>query len=76
MKVAVFFFFFPAMQQHFSDFDVSPADTVQMQSVSHRVWGGAGVQPRWIQGDSRHGWCRQEETYLFINIRLDYEEIV
>ena len=27
--------------QHFSNFDLSPADTVQMQSVSHKVWGGA-----------------------------------
>ena len=36
----------------------------------------AGVQPRWIQGDSKERRIGEEKTYLFINIRLDYEEIV
>ena len=30
----------------------------------------AGIQPGWIQGNSKRGQRRQEETYLFINIRI------
>ena len=37
---------------------------------------GAGVQPRWIQGIRSRDGIGMRKTYLFINIRLDLEEIV
>ena len=37
---------------------------------------GAGVQPQWIQGIRSRDSVGEGKTYLFINIRLDYEEIV
>ena len=37
---------------------------------NHSLSRAAGVQPRWIQGDSKERWIGEEKN-LFINIRLD-----
>ena len=37
---------------------------------NHSLSRAAGVQPRWIQSDSKERWIGEEKN-LFINIRLD-----